>query len=344
MTIKNLMVKMNQVCQKNLGKVIYTLFLLTIIESLVAAVFLFPAAKIFSEAQTSPSVIQSKIILFVLIFAAGIVWLTFQFGFAIMLLRMVRNENTNLGFLFMGFRCFNPAGKVVLSFAAIFAVIGIVSRFITKFLFSKIWPAISSAFGSFSSELEAAEQSAVQSADSAAEISSASSVLPFSPEETASIFFESGLFALIFFVLSLIVIIRFVFVFHLHFDNPRLKIKELFAKSFKMMKGNAFRLVGFALRAGGKNLLTAIVFALIVTFLPDGKSGLSILTFLFDLVYFINLYSALVKFYFTVPVMYEEIRNQISESGEQKSGESESKQEEKISLSDSAQIDKNKSI
>lgn len=315
MTIKNLMIKMNQVCQKNLGKMIYALFLLTIIESLVTALFLFPAIKIFSDAQENLALgeIQAKAIFFVLIFAALVVWLTFQFGFAIMLLRIVRNEPANLGFLFMGFRRFNPAGKVILSFAIIFSVVGIASRFITKFIFSRIWPSISSSFDTISSELEQAAKTSTAVANEIAiaadSVSSAdvSSVLPFSPGEAASVLFESGLFAGIFFVLCFVVVIRFAFVFHLHFDSPRLKTIELFSKSFKMMKGNVFRLIGFALRAGGKNLLIAIVFALIVTFLPEGKSGLSILTFLFDLVYFINLYTALVKFYFVVPVLYNEL-------------------------------------
>lgn len=307
MTIKNLMIKMNQVCKKNLGKVIYALFLLTIIESLVTALFLFPAIKIFSEAQENLALgeIQTRVIFFVLVFAALVVWLTFQFGFAIMLLRMVRNEPTNLGFLFMGFRRFNPAGKVIFSFSAIFAVIGIVTRFITKFIFSRIWPSISSTFDTVSSELEQATESSATAANGIAiAADSVSSALPFSLGEATSVLFESGLFAGIFFVLSFVVVIHFAFVFHLHFDNPSLKTSGLFSKSFKMMKGNVFRLIGFALRAGGKNLLIALVFALIVTFLPKGKSGL----FLFDLIYFINLYTALVKFYFAVPVMYEQIR------------------------------------
>lgn len=332
------MIKMNQVCQKNLGKVIYALFLLTIIESLVTALFLYPAIKIFSDTQENLALgeIQARIIFFVLVFAALVVWLTFQFGFAIMLLRMVRNEPANLGFLFMGFRRFNPAGKVILSFAAIFAAVGIASRFITKFLFSKIWPSISSAFDSISSELEQAAESSVSASDgiaSAADsVSSAdvSSILPFSPDEAASVLFESGLFAGIFLVLSFVVVIHFAFVFHLHFDNPSLKIKELFSKSFKMMKGNVFRLIGFALRAGGKNLLIAIVFALIVTFLPEGKSGLSILTFLFDLVYFINLYTALVKFYFAVPVLYNELTDDNGQLKIENAGQ-EGKQEENLS-------------
>lgn len=307
------MVKMNQACAKYMGKVIYTLFLLTLLESLCSFVFLFPAIKIFSDAQQAQAIgsLQTKIIFFALLFAALVVWLTFQFGFAIMLLRMVRNENTNLGFLFMGFRKFNPAGKVILSFAAIISAVGIATRFITKALFAKLWPVVENAFKTASAEIQAAE-SAAESAGNAASSATdaAGSILPFAPDEAASIFFESGLFAGIFFLLAFIVLIHFAFVFQLHFDKPSVKVGGLFKESFRMMKGNVFRLIGFALCAGGKNLLIAIVFAVIVSFIPEEKAGLSILVFLFDLAYFINLYTALVKFYFAVPVMYEAVRNE----------------------------------
>lgn len=296
---------MNQACAKNMGKVIYTLFLLTLLESLCSAVFLFPAVKILSDAQAAVS-LQAKVIFFALIFAALTVWLTFQFGFAIMLLRMVRNENTNLGFLFMGFRRFNPAGKVILSFAAIISLAGIATRFITKALFAQLWPLFEDMFKSASTEIQAAE-----TADAAG------SILPFAPEEAASVFFESGLFAGIFFLLAFIVLIHFAFVFQLHFDNPAVKAGGLFKESFKMMRGNVFRLIGFALRAGGKNLLIAVVLAVAISFIPESKGGLSVLVFLFDLAYFINLYTALTKFYFTVPVMYEQIR---ANGGELKNG------------------------
>lgn len=315
MTIKNLMVKMNQACAKYMGKVIYTLFLLTLLESLCSFVFLFPAIKIFSDAQQAQAIgsLQTKIIFFALLFAALVVWLTFQFGFAIMLLRMVRNENTNLGFLFMGFRKFNPAGKVIVSFAAIISAVGIATRFITKALFAKLWPVVEDAFKTASAEIQAAESAAEPAGNAASSSGAADSILPFAPEEAASIFFESGLFAGIFFLLAFIVLAHFAFVFQLHFDKPSVKVGGLFKESLRMMKGNVFRLIGFALCAGGKNLLIAIVFAVIVSFIPEEKAGLSILVFLFDLAYFINLYTALVKFYFAVPVMYEAVRNEGNE-------------------------------
>lgn len=324
------MVKMNQACSKNIGQVIYTLFLLTLLESLVSGLIVFSGIKIFSDAAGTSAEIQSKIIFFALIFVAITVWLTFQFGFAIMLLRMTRNEKTNLGFLFMGFRKFNPAGKVILSLAAIISAAAVAARFIAKAIFSKVFPLFKDFFGGIASGMaEAAEQAAAQAANSAAEAASsisaaadatnavssgildsagaAASITPLSAEETLEIIFQAASFSLFFFLIAFVVVIHFAFVFHLHFDNPSWKVSKIFSQSFKMMKGKVFKLIGFALRAGGKNLLVAIVFAVLATFLPGEKAGLSILVFIFDLAYFINLYTALVKFYFTVPVLYEAI-------------------------------------
>lgn len=288
--IKNLMVKLNQVTSKNIGRVIYALFLLTILESLCTSVFLIPAIKItsgtpmsaFTEMGIGPAAV--KIIFFLLLFLAVTLWITFQFGFTIMLLRMTRGENANLGFIFMGFRRFNPAGKVILCFSGIAAAVSIIARFISKFIFKITGTTLSNVLSSPEAENAAGD----------ADIQAISQ----------EIIFQAGFFSGILIILCLIVFIHFAFVFHLHFDNPDKSVKELFTESFNMMRGNFFRLIGLALRAGGKNLLIAVVFAVITVFLPSEKPGISVLAFLLDLGYFINLYSALVKFYFAVPVLY----------------------------------------
>lgn len=310
MTVKNLMVKMNQTCSKNIAQVIYTLFLLTLLESLVSAIIVFPGIKIFSDSAGTSSELQSKIIFFALAFLSVVVWLTFQFGFAVMLLRMTRNEKTNLGFLFMGFRRFNPAGKVILSLAAIISAVAVAARFITKAIFSAAFPFFKNLFRELAEEISESAAQAASDIPNAAENSvSGGNILPYalSGEEAMEIIFEAASFSLFFILIAFIVIIHFAFVFHIHFDNPCWKLSKVFSQSFKMMKGKVFKLIGFALRAGGKNLLAAIIFAVLATFTPSQKAGLSILVFIFDLAYFINLYTALVKFYFTVPVLYEAI-------------------------------------
>ena len=289
MNNKRLMVKLNQISSQYIGKIMYALFLMSILETLSFFVILSPSLNM---ARDDSGIITARIFTLALTFIAVCVWLTFQFGFAVMLLRMTRRQHVNLGYMFIGFKKFNPAGKVIMSFAGLFAILTVAARFITRFAFSKINPDFS--FQSFSvQDLQALGENSEVLSDFA----------------TNAILFM-GLFIAVLLVLSVVTLIHFVFVFQLHFDNPSMKTHELFKKSAKMMHKNVFRLILFALRSGGKQLVIAIVLALIVNFIPEDKvSGLSLLAFILNLIYFINLYTAMIRIYLTVPVLYEEILN-----------------------------------
>lgn len=287
------MVKLNQFSSLYLGKIMYALFLISILETLASFAVLSPAMRLAANG-TNPSIVRAETILFA--FLAICVWLTFQFGFAVMLLKMTRREYTNLGFIFIGFRRLNPAGKIIGTFGGLIAILALISRFATKFIFQKINPNFVFSMPDISSL-----QDAGQIADQ--------------PEVISTMAIDMLLFVAIFlavlFVLGLFVLIRFVFVFQLHFDNPSMSIPKLFKKSWQMMHKNVFKLILFALRAGGKQLFIAIFLAILVNFIPESKnSGLSILTFIIDMIYFINMYTAMIRIYLTVPVMYEEIRNE----------------------------------
>lgn len=293
MEIKKLMVRLNQVSSLYLGKIMYALFLMSILETLSFFVILSPSLR--TSSQTA-GVISPRLATIFLTFIALCVWLTFQFGFAVMLLRMTRRQHVNLGFMFIGFKKFNPAGKVIMSFALLFAILAVLARFIARLVFAKIYPDFS--FQNFSI-LE------LQNLGENSEVLS---------EFAMNAVLFMGLFVIILLILALLTLIHFVFVFQLHFDNPGVKIPGLFKQSAVMMKGNVFRLIIFALRAGGKQLLVAIFLALIVNFIPEEKAaGLSILVFILNLIYFINLYTAMIRIYLTVPVLYEEIKKGKSE-------------------------------
>jgi len=292
MNLKYLMVKLNQVSSLYLGKIMYALFLISILETLASFAVLSPALRLAANGA-NPLLVRAETIL--LAFLAICVWLTFQFGFAVMLLKMTRREYTNLGFIFIGFRRFNPAGKIIGAFGGLIAILALLARFATKFIFQKINPNFT-----FSMPDITALQDAGQIADQ--------------PEVISTMAIDMLLFVAIFlgvlFVLGLVVLIRFVFVFQLHFDNPSMPLPNLFKKSWQMMHKNVLRLILFALRAGGKQLFIAIFLAILVNFIPEDKnSGLSILTFIIDMIYFINMYTAMIRIYLTVPVLYEEILN-----------------------------------
>ncbi len=291
--IKHLMLKLNQISSQYLGKIMYALFLISILETITSFAILSPVMRLAANGA-SPAVVKIQTLLFA--FLAICVWLTFQFGFAVMLLKMTRREYTNLGFIFIGFRRLNPAGKIIGTFGGLIAILALISRFATKFIFQKINPNFVFSMPDISSL-----QDAGQIADQ--------------PEVISTMAIDMLLFVAIFlavlFVLGLFVLIRFVFVFQLHFDNPSMSIPKLFKKSWQMMHKNVFKLILFALRAGGKQLFIAIFLAILVNFIPESKnSGLSILTFIIDMIYFINMYTAMIRIYLTVPVMYEEIRNE----------------------------------
>ncbi|MBR4598776.1 MAG: hypothetical protein IKO39_01835 [Treponema sp.] len=284
------MVKLNQVFSQYLGKIMYALFLISILETLASFILLSPALKLASSGA-NPAL--AKVETLVLAFLAIFVWLTFQFGFAVMLLKMTRREYTNLGFIFIGFRRLNPAGKIIGAFAGLIAILALIARFAARFIFLKIRPDFSFEMPALSS-LQTAEQ-----------------VSESAPELISSAASDTLLFVAIFLgillLLGLFVLIRFVFVFQLHFDNPSMPVLQLFKKSAGMMRKNVLRLILFALRAGGKQLAIAIILAILVTFIPEEKnSGLSVLTFILDMVYFINMYTAMIRIYLTVPVMYNE--------------------------------------
>ena len=282
------MVKLNQISSQNLGKIMYALLSMTILETIASFAVLSPALRLAS-AGANPFLVKAETLF--LGFVAVCVWLTFQFGFAVMLLKMSRREYTNLGFLFIGFRRFNPAGKVIGAFAALIALLSVIARFIAKFIFLKIKPDF---------VFEMPDLSSLQSAEQISEQAELLSVL------AADTLVFILIFLAVLFVLGLCVLIRFVFVFQLHFDNPSMPLISLFKKSSEMMKKNVFKLILFALRAGGKQLFIAIFLAFALNFIPEGKSGLSILVFILDMIYFINLYTAMVRIYLTVPVMYNE--------------------------------------
>ncbi|WP_407429079.1 hypothetical protein [Treponema sp.] len=293
MNIKHLMVKLNQISSQYIGKIMYALLFMSVLEMLVSFVILSPAMRLF---QSGADGFTLSFYVFVLAFIAICVWLTFQFGFTVMLLQMTRRKNTNLGYIFIGFKKINPAGKVIAVFGAFIALLALISRFLAKFIYIKIFPDFS---------LEAPSIDSLQNVTENPELVSSLA---------AGILIFTGFFLAVLFVLALIILIRFVFVFHLHFDNPNLKIIEVFRKSAEMMHKNVIRLIVFALRAGGKQLLIAAFLAVISNFIPEEKySAMSVLAFIISIAYFVNLYTAAIRIYLTVPVLYEEIKNGSSE-------------------------------
>lgn len=267
MTTKELMVRLNQVANKNMGKVFYTLFLLIILESVFLTFTIFPAIMFLVSQKTS---VITYLFSYACFFASIYLWLSFQFGFAIMLLRMTRNEYVTIGYIFLGFKKIRTVFPLLVSVGIILFLLGLASDFISEFI-----------------------------------LKIANITFPSEKEQAVT---KLAIFFLIFLLTVVFIMIHFVFVFQIHFDEPSLSIPKVFGKSFSLMRKNCFKLFAFALKAGGRFLLIAIIVSFVSTFLSAGKStGLSVLSFILEFVYFINAYTALIRIYFSIPVMYEEL-------------------------------------
>ena len=307
-----MLVKLNQISTQYLGKIMVAFFLMSILEAIVSSTILSPAMNIMRQGGSGYAV--KSAVLF-LCFVSICIFLTFQFGFSVMLLKMSRREYTDLGFLFIGFRRFNPAGKVVIAFALLLSALSVISAFIARFVFLKLKP-------DFSFDMEKISEMDISELQASSEKMS-----DFLSQAVMDVTAFIGLFLLILFLFFLLILLRFIFVFQLHFDNPRDSVFALFKRSGQMMHKKLFKFILFAIKAGGKQLLVAVVLTLVVSFIPAAPaSGLSVLVFLLNLICFFNFYTAVLRIYLTVPVMYNWILNpsepdeepvlEISESGE----------------------------
>ena len=132
--LKALLEKHRKVTKKNLGKLIYTLFLMSIIESFMSLMLLGPILRTSAGDTASYALFAVGTLFFFLL----------QFGFASMLLRMTRNEFVTLGFLFYGF----TRPKISLGPAAAFTIMAFIVIFISRFLFAFIFHCLSILYSS----------------------------------------------------------------------------------------------------------------------------------------------------------------------------------------------------
>ena len=103
----------------------------------------------------------------------------------------------------------------------------------------------------------------------------------------------------------LFVLVNFIFVTQIKYDNPEMNAFKCFVKSFVLMKGNVFRFFSFVIRSCGINLVLALFYFGMSLSMNSVKNNFSsILSFVFDFLYFINIYKAAGRLYFTFPIAY----------------------------------------
>ncbi|MDE6773564.1 MAG: hypothetical protein K2J14_02950, partial [Treponemataceae bacterium] len=206
----------------------------------------------------------------------------FQYGLQVLILRMVRREFVTLGYVFCGFKTIKRTFSLAVAVSALIFVVTLAFFLAARAVFSAWWDANLAAEAVFSAQ-EMLRQLGVP-------------------------------FLLLLAVCALVLVaigIRFVFVFFLHVDYPGEKLLSLFRKSARLMRKKCFLLIRLALRAGGRNFVIAAVALCVMTGMTaaegadDGQQRFpAFVGMIVNLVYLVNIYTALLKMYFAAPVLY----------------------------------------
>ena len=275
-SFKQLFARLNQVFAANRGNALFALFLTLLCETVGMMCFFLPSLMLLTHGAGA---FNDVFFALLLVFCALVVWVLFQYGFLVLILRMVRREFVTLGYVFYGFRSL----RRTLPLAAVVA--GAVC--LLSFAFAVL------------SHLLSARLGLALPADGMAQFAALGKSVRF-----------VGVMLAAYLLLLVAVGIHFVFIFYAHYDCAEGNLLSLFGKSARLMRGRRFRLLGLALRAGARNLALAAVALLAVLFVPatneagSGSGGLSLVSALCNLVYLVNVYTALLRMYFAVPVLY----------------------------------------
>ncbi len=261
-----MLVKLKQCVSLNIGKALFSLFFMTLLETITVLFLLSPSVYLLKDSSVALPLILS--------FIAVFMSMMFQSGFGVLLLRMFRKEYVTLGYVLYGLKNRKYSVKPVLLFSTCLIVFIIAARVLTRIMTPYVAP-----YG-----------------------------------QEAELAFKLIAIGILFILFCLFVLFRFIFVFLIRYDNPSLSFAKSVIKSIKMTKGRVFKFIKFVLLAGGRQLFIAVTILIISFFIPesgdDTNAIVSLSSLILEFIYFINGYSAILKMYFTVPVMYETIKMQ----------------------------------
>ncbi|MBQ6780763.1 MAG: hypothetical protein IJP62_05980 [Treponema sp.] len=316
-SIKQLLVRLNQTVRANMGNALFALFLTLICETVLGMIFVAPATMIVTR---STSTLNDMIFAGILLFCALVIWLLFQYGFHVLILRMTRRQYVTIGYVFYGFKKFKQTIPHILTLAVMVVALTLAFSTGSRVVMSKLneKKAISAELTTDNTTLTAPKtdfsaasaENPKADADSSSKESDDENLLSSDRANLLNdILKQTGILLAVYLLLVVIVFIRFSFVFYLHFDNPSANAFFLLKKSAMLMHKNALRLIALIIRAGGHNLIVAVAaffltLAISATNKDGSRSGLSIAVLLFNFIYFVNAYTALLRMYFAFPVMY----------------------------------------
>lgn len=285
------MMKLNQASNLNMGKVMYSIFIKIILE------LLFCTAIIMTILGTaSPGTRSGTVTAYIAFFLAFFVLFMFQFGFMEMLRRLIRQEFVTLGFLFYGFK--KP--RLAFSSATVFATISTIALFIINEILAIL---LRDRFPILMEFVMAKETPTKLIQEHKDEILVA-----------ASAYLGISSFFLIF---ILFLMLPFVFTFMIRAEFPQKNIFKSMFMSARLMfrKGNFFKFIALLTRAAIKSVFFAII-AFFMGLLPFVGNS-SVLGLLLNFAFLVNMYTALIRIYLAIPVMYVGVMDEWNEDKRQ---------------------------
>lgn len=278
-SFKQLFARLEQAVRPNRGNALFALFLTLLCETIFSMFFLAPAVFLMVRGGMT---FNERFFGVLLVFCALVVQVLFQYGFQVLILRMVRREFVTLGYVFYGFKTIKKSLPLAVAVSALVFLVTAVFFLAARLVFSAWWDA------NLAAEVLLSAQEVLRQAQ-----------LP------------AFLLVAAYIVVFVAVGIRFVFVFYLHVDYPGEKLPSLFIKSARLMRKKCLLLIRLALRAGGRNFVIAVVALCVMTGMTAAEGAddahqmfPAFVGMIVNLVYLVNIYTALLKMYFAFPVLY----------------------------------------
>lgn len=288
-SLQPLLKTLNAVVARNFGKALVSFFVMVLGEALCIYLLVSPLyAQIGAlNSAAAGASLSSLIMATVVLFASFMIWALFQYGFAVLLLRMVRGEYVTLGYVFYGWRTLSRSLKSAL-FVAFVGVV-LTAAFVFALLYFTDVP-----------ERLIMAQRALLSGKTAPETATGAVRIDFA---ALSVFVLSAL-------VTLIVYLQFAFLFQAAYDDKKGSLWGALKTNVRLLRRNKLRLLCLFLKAGGRFLVIAL-FAMALDGLLSFTTKANELTavkLLLNFLYLVNGYTTLLRMYFALPVLYEEAR------------------------------------
>ena len=260
-------VHLNQCLRQNMSKALFSVLLYFGITAFIYSVALFPSVML-SEESVSINSIACNVLSIILVILCTVVKNMMNYDLNAMVTNMVNKDYVTMGFLFIAFRDKSKrALKSSLIFTGIYIVVSL---------------AVCAGFFILSDNIFTQDLSQKE------------------------LYGKMMMTACVLIFVLFIFISPFIFVNIILHSQKNLKVRDAFRLSFKMMMTHYFHAIGFALYAGGKDLIVLIVCNVISIFIPSGDetSIYATISMLLSFIAFVAEYKAIVRIYVAVPIYY----------------------------------------